>query len=132
LNDDIAQAILVGIGELKASAEVVNNRLQGIEARIAALDTKIGSLEDTISSWPDLNFLQASVQQLLSEAKDAREFRRRTDIKLDEIYGSMATDAEITKLREEVSLAVEHERQLDLRLSAIENRLRIKNPFLTE
>jgi hypothetical protein len=39
----------------------------------------------------------------LDEAKEAREFPRRSGIKLDEICGSMPTSSEIAKLRNKVA-----------------------------
>lgn len=51
------------------------------------------------------------------------------EIKLDEIYGSMATSSEIGKLRQEVAKAIDDEKALDLRISAIEMRLGVRNPL---
>ena len=103
-----------------------------INAELAPMRAQLAELQTRISTWPDLNFLQAAAQQQMNEAKQAREFRRHVDIKLDEIYGSMATSSEISKLREEVAESTERERALDLRVATIENRLGIKNPLLTE
>ena len=41
----------------------------------------------------------------------------------------MATSSEIGKLRDEVAQSIDRENELDLRISAIENRLDIKNPL---
>ncbi len=102
--------------------DAVLEALQAIRADLDALKTKI-------DAWPDLHFLQAAAQQQQREAGEAREFRRYVEIKLDEIYGSMATSSEITRLRTEVATSIDHERALDLRVSAIELRLGIRNPL---
>ncbi|MGA2129558.1 MAG: hypothetical protein ABSG76_25790, partial [Xanthobacteraceae bacterium] len=54
----------------------------------------------------DFGFLQAAAQRQLQDARAAREFQSRVDIKLDEIFGSMATAPEIRKPREEVAESV--------------------------
>jgi hypothetical protein len=105
---------------------------QRILEAIENLKSSMQAIERRLDSWPDLNFLQAASEQQLEEGKYARDFRRRVEIKLDEIYGSMATSSEIGKLREEVAESTERERTLDLRVRTIENRLGIKKPLLTE
>ena len=99
---------------------------------LRALAGDVEAMKGKIDAWPDLNFLQAVAQRQLSEAREAREFRRYVEIKLDEIYGSMATSSEIAKLRQEVANSIDREDGLDLRISAIEIRLGIKNPLAPE
>jgi hypothetical protein len=70
-----------------------------------------------------LSKLQASMSKM-----DAR-IDALTEIELNEIYGSMATSLAITKLRDEVAQSIDRENDLDLRISAIESRLGIKNPL---
>jgi hypothetical protein len=77
----------------------------------------------------DLHFLGAAVKQLLRDASAARDHRTYVEVKLTEIYESMATGAEITKLRETVTASLDQEAELDLRVTAIESRLGIKNPL---
>jgi hypothetical protein len=103
-----------------------------LEALTQALDSRLAGLEAKIDTWPDLHFLQATAQRQIAEARDAGEFRRYVEIKLDEIYGSMATSSEIKKLRQEVAKSLERENELDLPISTIEMRLGIKNPLAPE
>jgi regulator of replication initiation timing len=98
-------------------------------AEIQALRTDVDTVRGKIDAGPDMHFLQAAAQRQISEAREAREHRRYIEIKLNEIYGSMATSAEIGKLREEVAQSIDRENELDLRVSAIEYRLGIKNPL---
>ncbi len=100
--------------------------LKDIAERLSALEARTAALANA-----DFGFLQAAALRTIADAKEAREFQRRTDIKLEVIYGSMATGPEIKKLREEASRSIDHETELDLRISAIETRLGIKNPLLT-
>jgi geranylgeranyl pyrophosphate synthase len=115
-----------------AIGQAILDAIQGIKADVSSLKADVSDLKAEIGTWPDLNFLQAAAQQQMNEARQAREFRRHVEIKLDEIYGSMATSSEINKLREEVAESTERERALDLRVATIENRLGIKNPLSTE
>ena len=89
----------------------------------------IDATNGKIDSWPDLHFLQAAAQQQIRDANEARERSRYVEIKLGEIYGSMATSSEIEKLRKEVGESLDHERLPDLRVPAIESRLGIRNPL---
>ena len=114
----------------------VETRLAGVETNMAvqietltALRTEVTAIKSEIDAWPDLHFLQAAAQRAQRENTEAREHRRYIEIKLGEIYGSMATSSEITKLREEVSSSIAREDALDLRISAIELRLGIRNPL---
>lgn len=106
--------------------------LADMQTDIRALRADVATIEGKINAWPDLHFLQAAVQQQLGEAREARDHRRDVEIKLNEIYGSMATSSEIGKLRDEVAESIDHEKALDLRVAAIESRLGIKNPLATE
>jgi hypothetical protein len=115
--------------QLRAALRV---ELADVQTDIRALRADVGALEGKISGWPDLHFLQAAVQQQLGEAREARDHRRDVEIKLNEIYGSMATSSEISKLRDEVAESIDHEKAPDLRVAAIESRLGIKNPLATE
>ena len=99
---------------------------------IEGLKGMVEALERKINAWPDLHFLQAAAQRQIGEARDARDHRRLVEIKLDEIYGSMATSSEIGKLREEVARSIDREEALDLRVATIESRLGIKNPLAPE
>jgi len=96
---DIGPAILEAIEGLKGT-------VQGLDSRIAALEGRTASLESKINAWPDLHFLQAAAQRQIGEAREARDHRRNVEIKLDEIYGSMATSSEIGKLRDEVARSI--------------------------
>jgi hypothetical protein len=96
---------------------------------LAALRADVDAVKKEIDGWPDLHFLQAMAQQQIREAAETREARRYIEIKLDEIYSSMATSSEIKRLRDEVSTSLDRERLLDLRISAIEMRLGIRNPL---
>jgi hypothetical protein len=100
-----------------------------MQTDIQAVRADVEAIKGNIDAWPDLHFLQAAAQQHLNEAKEAREHRRDIEIKLDEIYGSMATSSEIKKLRKEVADSIDREKELDLRISAIEMRLGVKNPL---
>jgi hypothetical protein len=100
---------------------------QGTE--LAAMRAGVDAIKTEIDGWPDLHFLQAMAQQQIREAAETREARRYIEIKLDEIYSSMATSSEIKRLRDEVSTSLDRERLLDLRISAIEMRLGIRNPL---
>jgi hypothetical protein len=100
-----------------------------LQDALAPIESRLAAIEANIASWPDLHFLQAAAQQQQREASEARDSRRNVEIKLDEIYGSMATSSEITRLRTEVATSIEHERELDLRISAIESRLGVRNPL---
>ena len=112
--------------------ETILTMLRALDAKVGRLAGDVEAVKGKIDAWPDLNFLQAVAQRQLSEAREAREFRRYVEIKLDEIYGSMATSSEITKLRQEVANSIDREDGLDLRISAIEIRLGIKNPLAPE
>ena len=127
--DEHNETILTMLRALDAKVD----RLAGdVEAKVDRLAGNVEAMKGKIDAWPDLNFLQAVAQRQLSEAREAREFRRYVEIKLDEIYGSMATSSEITKLRQEVANSIDREDGLDLRISAIEIRLGIKNPLAPE
>src|SRR5882672_8276971 len=112
--------------------ETILTMLRALDAKVDRLVGDVEVVKGKIDAWPDLNFLQAVAQRQLSEAREAREFRRYVEIKLDEIYGSMATSSEIAKLRQEVANSIDREDGLDLRISAIEIRLGIKNPLAPE
>jgi hypothetical protein len=99
---------------------------------IKGLKGAIAALEGKINAWPDLHFLQAAAQRQVSEAREGRDHRQRVEIKLDEIYTSMATSSEIAKLREDVNKSLNREDALDLRMATIESRLGIKNPLVPE
>ena len=96
--------------------------LRTIQADLADLKSKFAAL-------PDLHFLQAAAVRQLREATEARDFRRSAEIKLNEIYGSMATSSEIDKLRTEVAQTLDRERELDLRVATIESHLGLSNPL---
>lgn len=102
--------------------QAILNAIEGLTSRIAALENKI-------NAWPDIHFLQAAAQQQIGEAREARDHRRDVEIKLNEIYGSMATSSEISKLRDEVAKSIDDEKALSLRIATIESRLGIKNPL---
>jgi len=80
---------------------------QGIA--LAAVRADLDAIKTEIDGWPDLHFLQAMAQQQIREADEAREARRYMEIKLDEIYSSMATSSEIKRLRDEVSASLNRE-----------------------
>jgi hypothetical protein len=111
---------------LKAELAPLREALPLILARMASLESYVVGLQNV-----DFGFLQAAARRAIDDRKEAREFQRRVDIKLDEIYTSMATSPEIKKLREEVSESLTQQSDLDLRISAIESRLGIKNPLAT-
>jgi hypothetical protein len=102
--------------QLRAALRV---ELADMQTDIRALRADVAAFEGKIRAWPDLHFLQAAVQQQLGEAREARDHRRDVAIKLNEIYGSMATSSEIGKLRDEVAESIDHEKALDLRVAAI-------------
>ena len=120
---DAGQAILEAIEGLKST-------VQGLDSRVQGLDSRLSDLERKMNTWPDLHFLQAAAQRQIGEAREARDHRRHIEIKLDEIYGSMATSSEIAKLRDEVAKSIDREDALDLRVATIESRLGIKNPLV--
>jgi chromosome segregation ATPase len=122
-----AQGAVLGAVRTDVDAIKIDVAAQG--AALTALRTEVNAIKTEISGWPDLHFLQAMAQQQIREADEAREARRYMEIKLDEIYSSMATSSEIKRLRDEVSESLNRERLLDLRISAIEMRLGIKNPL---
>ncbi len=119
-------AMQADLAALRADQAALRTEMQ---ADMHALRADAEALKGKIDTWPDLHFLQAAAQKQVAEAREAAEFRRYVEIKLDEIYGSMATSSEIKKLRQEVAKSLDRETELDLRISAIEMRLGIKNPL---
>ncbi len=117
------------LGPMQADLAAVKTDVAVQGAALAALRADVDAIKTEIGGWPDLHFLQAMAQQQIREADEAREARRYMEIKLYEIYSSMATSSEIKRLRDEVSASLNRERLLDLRISAIEMRLGIKNPL---
>ena len=112
--------------------------LENLDGRLAALDAGVKNLDERLASLDartaglenlDLHFLQSTVRRLLDEQRDTSDALRQIEIKMDEIYSSMATSPEIKRLREAVSDSVTRERELDIRLSTIESRLGLKNPL---
>jgi len=103
--------------------------LRSIQSQLADLTSKVADLDRKFDALPDLHFLQAAAVRQIREATEARDYRRRTEMQLDEIYKSMATSPEIEKLRHEVAESLEHERNLDLRIATIEGHLGISNPL---
>jgi len=122
----IGQAILKAIEGLKEDFK------QDLKSAVKILDGRIAAIETKINAWPDLHFLQAAVQQQLREAREARASRRNVEIKLDEIYTSMATSSEIAKLRDEVAASIDREKDLDLRVATLEGHAGLKNPVAPE
>jgi outer membrane murein-binding lipoprotein Lpp len=120
------------VDTVKGKVDRLTDDVDAVKGKVDRLTDDVEAMKGKINAWPDLNFLQAVAQRQLSEAREAREFRRHVEIKLDEIYGSMATSSEITKLRQEVANSIDREDELDLRISAIEIRLGIKNPLAPE
>jgi chromosome segregation ATPase len=125
--DMAAQGAALAAVRTDVDAIKTNVGAQGTE--LAALRADVDAIKKEIDGWPDLHFLQAMAQQQIREAAETREARRYIEIKLDEIYSSMATSSEIKRLRDEVSTSLDRERLLDLRISAIEMRLGIRNPL---
>jgi hypothetical protein len=119
-------AMQADLAALRADQAALRTEMQ---TDMHALRADAEALKGKIDTWPDLHFLQAAAQKQVAEAREAAEFRRYVEIKLDEIYGSMATSSEIKKLRQEVAKSLDRETELDLRISAIEMRLGIKNPL---
>jgi len=103
-----------------------------MQAALAPLQADVAALKVKINEWPDMHFLHAAAQRQIAEARDAREYRQRTEIKLDEIYTSMATSSEIARLREDVSASLSREDDLDLRITTLESRLGVRNPLVPE
>jgi hypothetical protein len=81
-------------------------------------------------SEPDLHFLGVAVRQLLSDARVARENERYIKARLDAIYMAMATSPEIKRLRDDVTKSLNHEDDLDIRVTTIESHLGLKNPLM--
>ena len=127
--DEPNETILTMLRALDAKVDRLTGDIDAMKGKVDRLTGDFETMKGKIDAWPDLNFLQAVAQRQLGEAREAREFRRYVEIKLDEIYGSMATSSEITKLRQEVANSIDREDELDLRISAIEIRLGIKNPL---
>ena len=117
------------LAPIESRLDRTDARLDRIDGNLAALRSDIDAVNGKFDSWPDLHFLQAAAQQQIRDANEARERSRYVEIKLGEIYGAMATSSEIEKLRKEVGESLDHERLLDLRVSAIESRLGIRNPL---
>jgi len=126
---DMLAPIESRLDRIDARLDRTDGRLDRIDGNLAALRTDIDAVNGKIDTWPDLHFLQAAAQQQIRDANEARERSRYVEIKLGEIYGSMATSSEIEKLRKEVGESLDHARLLDLRVSAIESRLGIRNPL---
>jgi hypothetical protein len=108
------------------------DRLPAIETRLAAFDERTAAVERKIESWPDVHFLQAAALRQIEETRALRDSQRHIETKLDEIYGSMVTSPEITRLREEVVASRNRDQELDLRIATIEGHLGLKNPLATE
>jgi hypothetical protein len=99
-----------------------------VREEIAPMRDWLAAIGQKFAGWSNLNFLQASAEQQKTETIAMREFRRYTEIKLNEIHGAMPTSGEITRLRDEVADITERERDLQLRVTAIELRLGLKRP----
>ena len=127
--DRIRAAMQDTLAPIETRLDRIDARLDRIDGNLAAMRTDIDATNGKIDSWPDLHFLQPAAQQQIRDANEARERSRYVEIKLGEIYGSMATSSEIEKLRKEVGECLDHERLPDLRVSAIESRLGIRNPL---
>jgi hypothetical protein len=95
---------------------------------LTALRTDLAAFTVEIDGWPDLHFLKAAALAQFRDAGEAREQRRYIEIRLDEIYSAMATGPEITGLRSDVSTSIDRQRELDVRISAIESHLGISAP----
>jgi hypothetical protein len=67
--------------------ETILTMLRALDAKVDRLAGDVEVVKGKIDAWPDLNFLQAVAHRQLSEAREAREFRRYVENKLDEIYG---------------------------------------------
>ena len=127
--DQIRAVMQDMLAPIESRLDRTDARLDRIDGNLAAMRTDIDAVNGKIDTWPDLHFLQAAAQQQIRDANEARKRSRYVEIKLGEIYGSMATNSEIEKLRKEVGESLDHERLLDLRVSAIESRLGIRNPL---
>jgi hypothetical protein len=114
---------------LRTDVDAVKADLAEKGVVLTALRTDVAAIADEIHSWPDLHFLQAAAVQQFRDASEAREQRRYIEIRLDEIYSSMATGPEITGLRSDVTTSIDRQRELDLRISTIESHLGIGNPL---
>jgi chromosome segregation ATPase len=119
------------LAALEAGDKNLDGRLAGLEAGIKKLDERLESLDVRTAGLEnlDLHFLQSTVRRLLDEARDTGDALRQIEVKMDEVYSSMATSPEIKRLREAVSDSATRERELDIRLSTIESRLGLKNPL---
>src|SRR5258708_34697546 len=112
--------------------ETILTMLRALDAKVDRLAGDVEVVKGKIDAWPDLNFLQAVAQRQLSEAREARGFRRYVEIKLDEIYGSMRPCSEIAKLRQEVGNRTDRGDGVDRCTSWIEMRCCINNPLAPE
>jgi hypothetical protein len=93
------------LAAVKTDVEAQGAALAGVRTDVAAHGAALGAvradvdaIKTEIGGWPDLHFLQAMAQQQIREADETREARRYMEIKLDEIYSSMATSSEIKRL----------------------------------
>src|SRR5262245_55055449 len=84
--------------------ESMMETLRTIQADLAALRTTqaadLADLKSKFAALPDLHFLQAAAMRQMRETTEWRDYRRRTETQLDEIYKAMATDTEIKRLRD--------------------------------
>jgi hypothetical protein len=90
---EIADALLAAIADLKATFErplaSVDDRLTALEATVGAVKAELVPMRAQVNGLAnvDFGFLQAAAQRQLQDARAAREFQSRVDIKLDEIFG---------------------------------------------
>jgi chromosome segregation ATPase len=91
------------MGSMESRLASVDGRMSSIEGRMSTIETVVADLNFQIKTWPDMHFLAAAAKQQMEYSREMKADVADIKARMAEIYQSMATDAEINSLRDEVA-----------------------------
>ena len=124
---DIGLRILEAIQGLHTRVEEIESRLGARIAKIEATTSStlqhVADLDNRVSAFPDMHYLAAAAKTNLGRTRQTLEEIADLKIKMDEIYGAMATNSEIQGLRADVTRFREESLDREVRLATVEGHL---------
>jgi chromosome segregation ATPase len=115
------------LGSMDSRLVLTNARLGSLESRSTAVEEAAAGLAVEIKSWPDVHYLAAAAKAQLVYSRDIKTDVANLEVRMDEIYRSMATSSEIQGLRDEVSKFRDQSIDIDVRIGTVEGRLGIES-----
>lgn len=118
--------ILAAIEGVAGRLEKMDARLSKVEATSASTLEQVSDLTSRMAALPDMHYLAAAAKAQLVRLREVMENVAQIKVRMDEIYGAMATDSEIQNLRNEVTRFRDDSVDIEVRLGTLEGHAGLK------